>query len=237
VKRLSISVAAAVVLALSAAPSAAALPPFDGGFSFPMIEGPSDPEDYSWEVTLFEGQQLRSIDDQHAAVYYEEDEHIAFSITAESAHDADGAAVPTSLAVSEPNVLTLTVHHRAGNPAAKGAPFDYPVVAGEGWEGGFQTEVVLIPKDEQELKEEREQKAREELEAAEPDPASGCLVPDVRGRTLRGSKTRLRKAGCGIGKVRKRRGASARTAEVIRQGRRPGLLLPAGTTVAVTLGD
>ena len=60
-----------------------------------------------------------------AAVYYTEDERLAFTINAGLAHDAEGSNVPTSLGVSEGNILTLTVHHRAGNPAASGAPFVY----------------------------------------------------------------------------------------------------------------
>jgi PASTA domain len=228
---------AALAVAAMAAPNAVAVPLDEGGTTFPAIADSAGPEDYSWEVTLFDGQDLKSVDDQHAAVYYEDGEHVAFTIAAVKAHDADGTDVRTSLAVSEPNILILTVHHRAGNPAAGGAPFDYPVIAGEGWEGGFKTEVVLGPKDEQELREERERKAREEREAAEREPVPVCLVSNVKGRTLKGAKLRLRKASCRIGKVRKRKGVTARTGEVIRQGPRPGLLLPVGTAVNVTLGD
>jgi hypothetical protein len=39
--------------------------------------------------------------------------------------------------VSQGNVLTLTVNHRVANVV-------YPVVAGVGWEGGFQTEVATV---------------------------------------------------------------------------------------------
>ncbi|HEU5142726.1 MAG TPA: PASTA domain-containing protein [Solirubrobacterales bacterium] len=194
--------------------------------TFPSIADSAGPADYSWEVTLFEGQDLKSVDDQHAAVYYEDGEHVAFSIAAVQAHDADGTDVPTSLAVSEPNVLTLTVHHRAGDPAANGAPFDYPVVAGAGWEGGFKTATVEMPPP-----------VGMSEPVSEPAAAEACLVPNVKGRTLKGAKLRLRKASCKIGKVRKRKGATARTGEVIRQGPRPGLLLPVGTAVNVTLGD
>ena len=61
------------------------------------------------------------------------------------AHDAVGKSVPTTLEVSPPNVVTLTVHHRAGNPAAGGAPFTYPIFEGSGWEGGFSTFEVTVP--------------------------------------------------------------------------------------------
>ena len=61
--------------------------------------------------------------------------------------------MPTSLSVSEEKIVTLTVHHREGNPAAGGAPFDYPVIAGAGWEGGTEPVIVKGPPDEQEIKE------------------------------------------------------------------------------------
>jgi hypothetical protein len=139
-----------------------AIPPYDGAMGFPMINGPADPEEFSWEVVLGEGQGLESIDDQHAQVYYTKGHHPAFGISAVAAHDADGSSVPTSLSVSGGDVITLTVHHRAGDPAKGGAPFDYPIVAGSGWEGGFQTVVVSGPPGEQELREQREEGERRE---------------------------------------------------------------------------
>jgi hypothetical protein len=217
---------------------AVAHPIYAGAMTFGQIDGPSDPEEYSWEVSLAEDQELELVDDQHAQVYYTEGHHPVFSITAEAAHDAVGSNVPTSISVSDGNILTLKVHHRAGNPVEGGAPFIYPVIAGSGWEGGVQTEVVAGPKDDQELREERERIAREEREALEVtdqrEPV--CLVPKLKGRTLRGSKRRLTKAGCRAGKVRKLRGATAQTGKVVRQGRKPGVVLAPGTSVSVTLG-
>jgi hypothetical protein len=129
---------------------------------FPTINGPADPEEFSWEVVLDEGQELESIDDQHAEVYYTQGHHPAFGISAVPAHDADGSNVPTSLSVSESDVITLTVHHRAGDPTKNGVPFDYPINAGSGWEGGYQTIIVSGPPDEQELREQREERERGE---------------------------------------------------------------------------
>jgi hypothetical protein len=143
---------------------------------FPMINGPADPEEFSWEVVLDEGQELESIDDQHAQVYYTEGHHPAFGISAVAAHDADGSSVPTSLSVSGGDVITLTVHHRAGDPAKGGAPFDYPIIAGSGWEGGFQTVVVSGPPDEQELREQREERERRERQ----EPVSPVAVAQKR---------------------------------------------------------
>jgi hypothetical protein len=157
----------------------ASLPPYDGIMEFPAIHSPFDPEEFSWEVHLGAEQELRQLDDQHAAVFYEDGVE-AMQITPELAHDATGASVPTSLAVSEPNVLTLIVHHRAGNPAAGGAPFDYPIIAGAGWEGGIPQPIVIKgPPDEQELREARE-RAEKATPAAKLPPPGVRFVHQVR---------------------------------------------------------
>lgn len=241
-RRGSVASAGALLLATLALGSAAAvadpLPPYDGAMTFPAIAGPSGPSEFSWEVQLGEGQALEQIDDRRARVYYTEDLATAFSILPKAAHDANGASVPTSLGVSGGNVITLFVPHQAGNPAAGGTPFEYPIVAGEGWEGGFKTEIVTGPKDEQELREERERRAREELEAEELVRASGrCLVPKLKGRSLRASKRRLKEAECTIGEVRKRKGVIARTGKVVKQGPKPGTVLAGGASINVTLGS
>jgi hypothetical protein len=198
-------------------------PVYDGAMSFGTIEGIEDPEDYCFEVSLGEGQDLRQIDDSHAAVFYSSG-HRAFDIQAVEAHDAVGARVPTSLAVTGTNVITLTVHHRAGNPLADGAPFDYPVVAGQGWEGGFQTVEIKGPPDEAEL----QPKPVPGGEA----PTAQCHVPALRGRSLRAARRVLAGADCSLGPVR---GKRSRGARVTKQYRRSGSALPAGTGVGVKL--
>jgi hypothetical protein len=183
--------------------------------TFPAIQDPTGPEEFSWEVQLREGQELRQIDDRHAAVYSNGFERFVIEIEAVAAHDAVGTTVPTTLAVTQPNVITLTVQHRAGNPAAGGAPFDYPVNAGSGWEGGIQIHHVQMPPAE-----------------ASPPPAAPvaavvpvCLVPDLAGKSLKASRRMLRNSGCSLGPVR---GERARGAKVARQyasraaGSRPG---------------
>jgi hypothetical protein len=194
----------------------AELPVFDGVMTFPMIHGPTDPEDYSWQVRVLEEQELILIDDQHAEVVYE-DGHRAFLITAEPAHDAEGKAVPTSIAISGENVLTLTVHHSAGNPAAGGTPFRYPVVAGTPYDTGYSTvyEIEMPP-----------------AKRADP-PAPTCVVPGLRGWKLKASRTWLRQALCALGKVRGERRSGAK---VVKQSPAPGPVLPAGARVAVKLG-
>ncbi len=134
-------------------------PVFDGLLTFGSIRDASAPETFSWRVNLGSEQILKSIDSQHAEVDYE-DGHEAYLITAQPAADAVGTAVPTSLSVSQGNVIALTVAH-------KESTYVYPVVAGAGWQGGFTTEVVVGPKDQQEIEEEKERILREEWEAME----------------------------------------------------------------------
>lgn len=237
-------IAAAVVGAFALGPASAsadpsALPEFNGATAFGEIQGPSGPEEFSWRVRLGEGQSLKAIDSGHAQVEYDDGTR-AFLIQAEEAHDAEGSVVPTSLSVSEGNVITLTVHHRAGNPAAGGAPFVYPVGAGAGWKGGFHAAIVRGPLDQQELKEEQERIAREKQEALEREwekekVSSGCLVPRLKGKSLMASRKLLEGAECLIGNVRKLKGATGKAGKVVKQSPKPGTLLEPWTTVKVTL--
>jgi hypothetical protein len=202
------------------------------------------PEAYSWRVDLSARQELRQVSPTEVQVVYIDGTE-AFVITAEKARDADGARVPTTLEMTGEDEITLTVHHRAGNPAAGGAPFDYPITAGEGWEGGpFQTVIVKGPPDETELREksERERMEREIIEASpaaqvEPPPAVTCKVPLLRGYSLRGAKNRLRVAHCGIGAIHLAAGATAGKGKVVRQFHPAGTELEAGAPVAVKLGS
>lgn len=130
------------LLGAAASAGAEVRPVSEGGLGFPMISSASDPEEYSFSFDLAEGQELKLLDDQLAEVLDKPDE-ASLTIPVEAAHDASGASVPTTFAVTQPNILTLTVHHREGNPVAGGVPFDYPVTGGAGWEGGFRT--ITIP--------------------------------------------------------------------------------------------
>jgi hypothetical protein len=191
----------------------------DGGEVFGQINGPEDPEDYCFEVQLGEEQELRQIDDRHVGAFYNTGQQ-GFVISAEEASDAVGANVPTTLALTGPNVVTLTVHHREGNPLASGASFDYPVVAGPGWEGGFHTsEVQMSPPE------------LPPPAAAASEPA--CTVPDLNHKSLKGARRVLRSAGCALGPVH---GDRRRGAKIVRQYRPIGKVLPAGTEVGVRLG-
>jgi hypothetical protein len=170
-------------LVISAVPVAAdspAEPSYNGQMNFPTIADPSAPEDYAWEAQLGFDQTLEQIDDQHARVVYGDGTQ-AFAIVAESAHDAVGVRVPTTLAVSDGKILTLTVHHRVGNPAADGVPFRYPVTPGAPFEVGYSPGVVVMPP--------------AEAQGSPDQPASVapvCVVP-----RLRPHRCKPRRPACG----------------------------------------
>lgn len=196
-------------------------PPDDGALQFRTIRGPDDPEAFSWTVTLSPSQTLTQIDDQHAVVEYD-DHTVLWSIEAEPARDANGTSVPTSIAISEGNIVTLTVHHRAGNPAAGGAPFSYPITAGPAYTVGYSTVTVFIP------------------ESPPPPPLQArhepCRVPKLKGEDLQTSRRVLLAANCRLGKAHRRGPTSAKGSVVVKQGSKPGDELPWGTRVWVTLG-
>lgn len=214
-----------VVSIVAAAPALAepSLPTFNGGMVFPSIKGAAGPEEFSLEVTLSDDQELQQVDDQHVRVVYVDAGVTAFSAEAERAHDAEGSEVPTSLTVFSGNILTLIVHHRAGNPAGGGTPFVYPVVAGPGFERGFETVQVFMPPSELPVEK------REDVSTP-----TGCVVPVLMGKSLKGDRKRLRNAGCKLGRVR---GKKSKAARVVKQNPQPGELLAPETRVSVTLAQ
>lgn len=212
------AVAATLLCAVAAAPASAEVcPPYEG-IQFHEIQSAAEPEDYCWEVQLEEEEELRQIDEQHVAVYFTgEIEYKGWEIAAEPAHDSEGAAVPTSIAVTGERDITVAVHHREGNPAAGGAPFDYPISPGVGWEGGFQTTIVTMPPG----------------ESPPPAPTTpACKVPNLVGSTLPASRRKLKRVHCKLGPVHGQRSKSAR---VVKQFRKPGTSLPAGAKVSIKL--
>jgi hypothetical protein len=219
-----------VVAALAAsAPGAGAseLPECHFPNSFATIHGPSDPEECFWELHLGEEQVARQQDDQHIAVYYTG--HLpAYTITAQAAHDAEGTAVPTTLRLSGRDIAILTVHHRAGNPAAGGAPFDYPIVDGAGWEGGSHTTVVEMSPPQPVVSPAGE---------SPPTPVGPtCGVPSLEHESLHRARTQLRAAGCALAHVHRRPGVRAHTGRVVRQTPPPGTEGALGLSVTITLG-
>jgi hypothetical protein len=241
------SLAVAVAPAGAEGGGAGELPVYDGTMLPRAIQGPGNPEEYSYRVKLRPRQTLVAVDETEAEVRYEGG-LVAFPISPEPAHDANGATVPTTLRVSGGDVLTYIVHHREGNPAAGGVPFDYPVTAGPGWEGGSATVIVKGPPDEKEIAEElrlaeeirrAEELIREASSAATPTelPAPTCKVPSLGGFGLVAAKARLRGAHCAIGQVHLAPGATAGKGKVVKQFRAAGTELAAGARVAVKLGS
>lgn len=69
-----------------------------------------------------------------------------------------------------------------------------------------------------------------------PPPSSVCHVPKLRGRSLKAAKKKVRAGDCKVGKVTKRRGATARIGIIVRQRPKPGASVPAGAPVKLTVG-
>jgi hypothetical protein len=63
-----------------------------------------------------------------------------------------------------------------------------------------------------------------------------CVVPKVKGKTLKAAKKKLRAANCRLGSVTKEKSVTAATGKVVKQGPKPGKVLAAGAKVRVKLG-
>lgn len=155
----AIAVEESVAMATNTATSADTLvrPVYNGVMAFQSIRDVSAPRSYSWEVELWPGQTIVQVDSKTAEVLLKDGTE-AFLISAELAHDAIGAEVPTTLSV-EGNVITLTVEDGSGS-------FVFPVVSGTGWYGGITTEYPTPPLDELQIREREERREREEEEEA-----------------------------------------------------------------------
>jgi hypothetical protein len=66
--------------------------------------------------------------------------------------------------------------------------------------------------------------------------AARCKVPNLKGKTLKAAKKKIRAAGCKVGTVKKVGAASASTGRVKSQGPKPGRVLAPGAKVNVKLG-
>jgi beta-lactam-binding protein with PASTA domain len=62
-----------------------------------------------------------------------------------------------------------------------------------------------------------------------------CIVPNVKGKTLRTARTTLTRRRCRLGRVTRAYSAKVRTGRIIRQSRRPGARLARGTRVNVVV--
>jgi uncharacterized repeat protein (TIGR01451 family) len=63
-----------------------------------------------------------------------------------------------------------------------------------------------------------------------------CKVPKVVGLTLAKAKAKIRKAHCGVGKIRKKVSSRKKKGHVLSQKPKPGKTLPAGSKVNLTVG-
>jgi hypothetical protein len=63
-----------------------------------------------------------------------------------------------------------------------------------------------------------------------------CTVPNLKAKTLKAAKKRIRAADCKVGVVKRHKGSEAKSNAVVGQSPRPGTILPAGSVVRVTLG-
>jgi hypothetical protein len=62
-----------------------------------------------------------------------------------------------------------------------------------------------------------------------------CRVPKLKGKKLKAAKKQIRAAGCKVGKLTKRRGATAKTGRVARLVPKPGTVATPGTVVKLTI--
>lgn len=65
----------------------------------------------------------------------------------------------------------------------------------------------------------------------------GCKVPKLKGKKLKAAKKKIRKGDCKVGKVKKLKGATAKTGKVSKQNPKPGKILAPGSKVKITLKE
>jgi hypothetical protein len=63
-----------------------------------------------------------------------------------------------------------------------------------------------------------------------------CVVPKLKGKKLRAARKALVKANCATGKVKKRRAAKRKRGRVLKQPKKAGTTLPAGTKIRLVVG-
>jgi hypothetical protein len=66
--------------------------------------------------------------------------------------------------------------------------------------------------------------------------APKCTVPAVKGDKLAAAESKIKKAGCAVGKITKKKSAKKKKGHVISQSPAAGASKPAGTKVALTVG-
>jgi len=64
----------------------------------------------------------------------------------------------------------------------------------------------------------------------------GCVVPKLKKKKLKLSKSTIRRADCKVGAIKRRKGKKGSHGQVIKQSPKPGKVLAPGTKVNVTVG-
>lgn len=64
----------------------------------------------------------------------------------------------------------------------------------------------------------------------------GCVVPRLKGRTLKSARRILGRADCKVGKVTRRKSRPSKAGKVLKQGAKPGKVLASGSRVKLTIG-
>jgi hypothetical protein len=70
----------------------------------------------------------------------------------------------------------------------------------------------------------------------QPQAPKSCVVPKLKGKSLKAARKRARKANCRIGKVKKLELVTAKTGKVVKQKPQAGKVKAGGAAIAVTLG-
>jgi hypothetical protein len=69
-----------------------------------------------------------------------------------------------------------------------------------------------------------------------PPPTPTCVIPKLKHLKLKAAKKKLRAAGCKVGHLGKRKGATAKDGRVVKEKPKPGTVEPDGAKVGVKLG-
>jgi hypothetical protein len=160
------STSATVAGNVSSNVDAIARPIYDGDMAFQSIRDASSPETFSWEVELGSRLSMSQIDSENIGVYHPDGSE-AMLISAVLAHDAVGKAVSTTITLEAPNIVTLTVKHRA-------VGVTYPVVSGASFEVGYEFVETYDPPPPAEAGEEGEEEETGELEISAPEIVSAA---------------------------------------------------------------
>jgi IPT/TIG domain/PASTA domain len=64
----------------------------------------------------------------------------------------------------------------------------------------------------------------------------GCVVPKLKGKSLKSSKRALRRNECKVGTIMRRKGKASKVGKVVKQSAKPGKVLPPKTKVNLTVG-